>query len=158
MEIYIFAAITAAFIGAVWFGNRNAKSNNEFSQQLILFPTYFKSLGLILAVISVPMVIYFFMQEKEVWQSITHHSINLALFFYCFAKDKQEDELTSSVRLRAFYTSVISGIILLVFTSFIELLMGDKEYVYPATKLVTIILAVYAFSYASLKRKLFYGK
>ncbi len=158
MEVYIFALITVAFLGAIWFGSRNAKSMHNFSQQLILFPNIFKALGVLLVVISVAMVVHSAMHEKEVWKSIAMHSTNLGLFFYCFAKDKLEDELTSSVRLRAFYTSVISGIILLVFTSFIEFLMGDKEYVYSATKLVTVILAVYAFSYTSLKRKVFYGK
>jgi hypothetical protein len=157
METLVFGIVVAIFIAAgAWIGS--SKSEKDLTLGLVLFPNIFKTIGIIITVVSIAFVTYFALHIKEIWESIVMHGINLGLFFYCFAKDKLEDELTRSVRLRAFYTSVIVGIVLLVSTSFVEFLMGDKEYVYSATKLVTVILGVYAFSYVKLRRKVFYGK
>lgn len=154
----IFGLIVAVFIASIWLGGRKNKSKKELDHQLFLFPNFFKPIGLIIAIVSVVLVAYSDTQDAETWKAIAMHSINLGLFFYCFAKDKQEDELTASVRLRSFYTSVISGIILLIIMHFIDFLLGNESYVYPARQFITILLGVYAFSFASLKRKVFYGK
>lgn len=158
MEKIVFGVIVAAFIAAILLSRKTNKSKKELDHQLFLFPNYFKIIGLIIAIASIIFVAYSATQDEETWKAIANHSINLGLFFYCFAKDKQEDELISIVRLRSFYNSVLAGIGFIVLMHFMEFLMGNEAYVYPTRQFMTILLGVYAFSFASLKRKLYYGK
>lgn len=157
MEKYVFAVIVLVFLGLAYFlFPRKPKGNNLRS--LVLFPHWFKPLGIVLALVSFVLVAFLDFTDEEIWKGIATHCINMGLFFVCFSKDKLEDELTNTVRLHAFYTSVISGFAFLVLMHFLDYVMGNDEYIYPARQLITIILAVYAFRYAALKRKVFYGK
>jgi hypothetical protein len=158
MEKFIFGLIVAAFIVAILLGRKANKTKKELDYQLFLFPNYFRSIGLIIAIVSVVFVAYLDFHGEELWKTIAIHSINLGLFFYCFAKDKQEDELTGTVRLRSFYNSVLAGIVFVVLIHFMEFLLGNEQYVYPAKQFITLLLFVYAISFAILKRKVFYGK
>lgn len=157
MEKYVFALVVVVFLGMGYFMNRK-KSADNISNGLILFPHWFKSIGIFWALASFVLVFVFASREEQIWKAISTHSINIGLFLVCFSKDKLEDELTNSIRLRAFYTSVVTGFCVVVFSYFVENLTGNTEYIYPAEKLITIILFVYAFQYASIKRKVFYGR
>lgn len=157
MEKYVFAVIVVVFLEVVYFLFPR-KSKDNILQGLILFPHWFKPIGIVWALLSFILVPIFALQNEEVWKVITIYSVNLGLFFVCFSKDKLEDELTNSIRLHAFYTSVISGFAFLVLMHFLDFLLGNNDYAYPARQFMTLILVVYAFSYASIKRKVFYGK
>ena len=157
MEKYVFAVIVIVFLGVAYFLYPR-KSKDNILQGLILFPHWFKPIGIIWALVSFVLVAFLDVQNEPVWKVIAIHSINLGLFFVCFSKDKLEDELTNSIRLHAFYTSVVSGFVILVLMHFLDFLLGNNDFIYPARQLITVILIVYAFSYASIKRKVFYGK
>lgn len=157
MEKYIFAAFVIVFLGIGFFMIRK-KSEKNISEGLLLFPHSFKPIGIVWALVSFVLVAFLDFRDEPVWKAIASHSINLGLFLVCFSKDKLEDELTNSIRLHAFYTSVVAGFVVLILMHFLDFLLGNNGYVYPARQFVTIILAVYAFRYASIKRKVFYGK
>lgn len=152
MKTYIFLIFVILFIGAgIWLGSKKSKEN--ISESLPLFPRYFKIIGFIWTLVSLGLIAYSDTQHEEIWKIIFNYSANLGLVFICFSKDKIEDELTNSIRLRSFYTSVIAGFIVLVILNFANFMLGDEISDYPARQLVTVILATYAFGYASLKRK-----
>lgn len=157
MEKYIFATIMLCFIGVgIWLGKDSRKLNGY--QKLILFPYFFKFIGIAWTVISTILVVIVGLNELKLWQVIFYQNINLGLFFVCFSRDKNEDELSNTVRLHSLYHSVISGFTVVILFSFLNFLNGDKDLTYPARQLITIILGVYTFSYSALKRKVFYGK
>ncbi|HYQ56026.1 MAG TPA: hypothetical protein VEP89_01680 [Draconibacterium sp.] len=157
MEKLIYALLTLVYLGVgSWLVKGQKK--NSITQSLRLFPYLFKIIGYIWVGISLIMVVVWGLKSLEVWQIIAHHNLNLGLFLLCFARDKREDELSNLVRLRAFYYSVVSGFVVVILFNFLNLVLGDDELSYPSRALITIILAVYAFSYSTLKRKVFYGK
>jgi hypothetical protein len=157
MEKYIFVVVVLVLFVGGFFLNRK-KSVKNISEGLILFPHWFKQIGILLAFLSFVVVEFLDFPEEDIWRVVSHHGINLGLFVVCFSKDRLEDELTNFIRLRAFYTSVIVGFMVVILAQSLIYLIGDENAVYPARNLITMILVVYAFSFASLKRKVFYGK
>jgi hypothetical protein len=158
METLVFGIVVAIFIAAgIWIGS--SKSGKDLTLGLVLFPNIFKTIGIIVIVLSIIFVAYSNTLHEEIWKLIGRHCLNLGLFIYCFSRDKLEDELIKTVRLRSFYTSVIAAIIVNVLLNFLNfVIVGDKPYIEASDNLVTIMLGVYAFSFGSLKRKVFYGK
>lgn len=158
METLIFGLVVALFLGfGIWIGR--TKSEKGLPLSLHLLPHAFKLVGLLIAILAFVFVAYSDFENQEIWKQIGRHCINLGLFIYCFSKDKAEDELTNSIRLRSLFTSVISVIIVNILINFLNTLLGGGEsQIEAADKLITLMFFVYAFSFASLKRKVFYGR
>jgi Na+/H+-translocating membrane pyrophosphatase len=157
MESYVFAIVVVLFFSAFYFLNRKRREK-DFLNRLVLFPHWLKPIGIVWALLSFVLVAILDFSDEQSWKVIANHSINFGLFFVCFARDKQEDELSNSIRLHAFYTSMVAGFCVLVLIHFFDFILGNTDYVYPARQFVTLVLGVYAFRYAAIKRKVFYGR
>tara|TARA_Y100000782_G_C10186254_1_gene266779 strand:+ start:6195 stop:6596 length:402 start_codon:yes stop_codon:yes gene_type:complete len=105
---------------------------NENQKDLRLLPTYFKSISIVLLVLSivipVGLSLLHWVDEKEVLKTIALTGIINALFLLSITKDKEEDELTLKIRLKAYTFSFLWGVGYATFTPFINLIV-DGEFV-----------------------------
>ena len=157
MGKYILALVVVGIMGTAVFMYQK-KSMPRISKGLILFPYWCKPLGILLALMAFVLNSFFELPDEQMWKAIAENSINIGLFLFCFSRDRNEDELSNSVRLKVFYTSVVAGFVFFILLQSGNLLLGDIDYVFPARQLITIVLLIYAFRYTTVKRKVFFGR
>jgi hypothetical protein len=95
-----------------------AKLTDYFNKPLNLLPNYFKKIGLgfILATvvffISVKILgIHFTAEKKEMMKTILSDAFLLGMVIVAFSKDKDEDELTMLIRMKALGSAVVFVVI-----------------------------------------------
>lgn len=132
--------------------------NRINKKQLILLPTYFKWVGLATMALSViaNIVLKQGKQElvdlSEVYRTLTLNGFILGIFFLALSKDKVEDEMTMSFRLRSMSFSFIGAIIMVVVRPVIDILSGDTISMMSSQSVVMSMLIVYVASYYLNKR------
>jgi hypothetical protein len=148
--LFIIAAVL--FAGIFLWAFREKKEVAVFNK-LILFPRWFKYIGLVIFVLSaiLPFSMDLLIDGKNY---IGLNFANLGLFIICFSRDKIEDEMTNLVRLKSFYRSVVLGFVYVSVMSAIYIL-GERSIENTlAVQLVFVILFSYLNSYYITKWKI----
>jgi hypothetical protein len=133
-----------------------SKTNNFFNKPLNLMPNYFKKigLGLILStlffMISTKVVGFHFIPEKKVIIKVFLRDIAiLGMFFIAFSKEKDEDELTMQIRLKALASAFVFFIFSQISWDIINLISGEPLEAIKGDVFQSMIW--YFFSYYTIK-------
>lgn len=101
----------------------------EYNQDLRLLPIYFKKIAFGI-MISIALLIVLTKSktlpiDKSFLVTISKTGILVSLLLLALTKNKIEDELTSRIRLNAFASSFISGVLYVIVEPFVSLLFKD---------------------------------
>lgn len=124
-------------------------------------PTYFKKVGLaivVLAFISGYIVktldVELAQQGKDLFRVITLNAFILGLLLIALAKDKNEDEMISALKLRTMAFAFVFGVSIVVITPIVDLISNDPISEMSGHRVVLSMLGVYLIVYYLGKRKL----
>lgn len=103
---------------------------SNIKKDLRLLPNYFKkiafgiiALSILLAVLSISKILLF---NKDLIKIVIQNSLLISFLLLALTKDKIEDELTIKLRLQAFATSFIFGVILVIINPYTNLLFDGN--------------------------------
>lgn len=156
MEVKSILILIAAilFVGLFFWLFKEKKEEAVF-KKLVLFPRWFKFLGLFIFVVSAIVPFYSSIDLLVDGKNyIGLNFANLGLFLLCFSKDKQEDEMSNLIRLKSFYRSVVLGFAYIFVMTAIEFIHGERFESIPAIQLITFVLLIYLGSYYITKSKI----
>lgn len=132
------------------------RKRNE--KDIFLLPRYFKLIGLfVIAVAFVPITIAILMHikmsmpAKELFKTCTLNAFILGLLLIAWSKDKIEDELTFTIRLKSMSWTFIWGVLFVIITPLIDFLFYGKQDL-TAQSLIMSMLFVYLIMYYLQKR------
>ncbi len=125
----------------------------------ILLPVYFKKIGLAVMVLAfVPAIIVKSMSvelmrtQKDLYRVFTFNALILGLLFVAWSKDKVEDEMTVSIRLRAMAWSFTTTVLYVIFRPIVDLVFKDPIGTIVGQELVLCMLFSYLVMYYLQKR------
>ncbi len=120
----------------------------------VLLPVYFKKVGLVVMILAfVPAIIVKSMNvemvqtQKELFRVFTLNAFILGLLFIAWSKDKVEDEMTVSIRLKAMSWTFTWAVLYVIISPFIDLLFKDPIGVLTGQQVVMSMLFVYLIMY-----------
>lgn len=97
-----------------------------------LLPLYFKKIGLLVMILAfIPAIIVksvnveLVQTQKEIFRVLTLNAFILGLLFVAWSRDKVEDEMTVSIRLKAMSWTFTWAVLYFIITPFIALLFKD---------------------------------
>ena len=85
--------------------------------------------------------------QKELFRVLTLNAFILGLLFVAWSKDKVEDEMTVSIRLKAMSWTFTWAVIYVIITPFIDLLFKDPIGDLTGQQVVMSMLFVYLIMY-----------
>jgi hypothetical protein len=98
-------------------------------KKLVLLPVYFKKIGFVVIIlafvpaITVKSMNFELMQsQKELLRILTFNAFLLGLLFVVWSKDRVEDEMTFSIRLKAMSWTFAWVVLYVIISPFIDLL------------------------------------
>ena len=150
--LFVVAAIL--FVGLFFWLFKEKKEEAVF-KKLVLFPRWFKYVGLFVFVAAV--IIPFHSKFDLLIDGKNYVGLNFAnlgLFLICFSRDKHEDEMSNLIRLKAFYRSVILGFVYVFVMTATEFIHGERFESIPAVQLITFTLLIYLVDYYITKSKI----
>lgn len=119
-----------------------------------LLPLYFKKIGLLVMILAfIPAIIVKSMNvelvqtQKEIFRDLTFNSFILGLLFVAWSRDKVEDEMTVSIRLKAMSWTFTWAVLYVIITPFIALLFKDLNVRLTGQQVVMSMLFVYLTMY-----------
>jgi hypothetical protein len=121
-----------------------------------LFPPVFKIVGVILIILAFLPLIFikssnWMDDQKELMLILIFNAIILGLLFVAWSKDRFEDEMTISIRLKAMSLSFIFGVFYTVFMPVLEysfaILYDEPVVVFSSQHLVISMLIFYLIIY-----------
>jgi len=120
----------------------------------VLLPLYFKKIGLLVMILAfIPAIIVKSMNvelvqtQKEIFRDFTFNSFILGLLFVAWSRDKVEDEMTVSIRLKAMSWTFIWAVLYVIITPFIAFLFKDLNVRLTGQQVVMSMLFVYLTMY-----------
>lgn len=124
-------------------------------------PTYFKKVGLavmVLAFVSAFLVktgnVELSQHDKDLFRVMTLSAFILGLLLIALAKDKFEDEMIGSLKLRTMAFAFVFGVSIVIITPIVELISNDPVSEMSGHRVVLSMLGVYLIVYYLGKRKL----
>lgn len=100
--------------------------------QPVLFPVYFKKIGLVVMILAiVPAIVIksinveMTQTQKELFRVFTLNAFILGLSFVACSKDKVEDEMTVHIRLKAISLTFSLSVLYIIISPFIDLLFKN---------------------------------
>lgn len=134
--------------------------NKRRKKEPVLLPVYFKKIGLALmilaftpAIVVKSMNVQLAQTQKELFQVFTLNAFVLGLLFVAWSRDKVEDEMTVSIRLKCMYWTVTWAALYVVIIPFIDLLFTDPIGVVSGQQVVLSMLFFYLIMYYLQKKR-----
>ena len=127
-------------------------------QDLRLLPVHFKKVAFGIIILSVLFIVLTISKvipvDKDIVKTISKTGFLVALLLLALTKNKIEDELTSLIRLKAFASSFVLGVTIVVAEPFFSLLFGeafvsDKG----VTELLTTMFLIYFMRFYTLLKQ-----
>lgn len=120
----------------------------------VFLPVYFKKIGLVVSilacfslVIAKSMDFEFTQTQKELFSVFTLNAFILGLQFVACSRDKVEDEMTVSIRLKAMFWTITMVVLYVIIMPLIDLLFKDPVGVLTGQQVIMGILFIYLFQY-----------
>jgi hypothetical protein len=90
-------------------------------------------------------------EQKDLFRILTLNAFILGLLFIVWARDKMEDEMTLSLKLKSMYWSTIWGAIYCILNPLVDLAFGEKMDL-SAQELIISMMVLYLITYYLEKR------
>jgi hypothetical protein len=123
-------------------------------KELVLLPVYFKKIGLVVMILAfVPAIIVKSMNvelvqtQKELFRVLTLNAFILGLLFVVCSRDKVEDEMTLSIRLKSMSWTFTWAVLYVIIAPIIDLLFKDPIGTLTGQQVVMSMLFVYLIMY-----------
>jgi hypothetical protein len=133
--------------------------NNSRKKDHVLLPVNFKIIGLVVMILAFAPVaivksIGFEMEEsqKEVFRVLTLNAFILGLLFVACSRDKIEDEMTVSIRLKSMSWTFVWAVFHVIIKPIIDLIFRDPIAAPTGQRVVMSMLFVYLIMYYVQKR------
>ena len=134
--------------------------NKRKNKDLVLFPGYFKIIGIALVLLAfvVPIMIKLLhieigFDQKEFFQEIIFSAMNLGLFFFALSKNKIEDERTLGLRLKAMAFAFLWGVLYVVVWPLVNHLFKFSLKALSGQQVMFSMLIVYLIIFFLQKKK-----
>ena len=132
------------------------KVTDYFNKPLNLLPNYFKKIGLGFILASVVFVvsvkisgIHLTAEKKEMMKTISRDVVLLGMMFIAFSKEKDEDELTMLIRMKALASAFVYIVIFKIVSDVFGII--DKELIENMNGYFFQMMIWYFFIYYSAK-------
>ena len=132
------------------------KVTDYFNKPLNLLPNYFKKIGLGFILASVVFVvsvkisgIHLTAEKKEMMKTISRDVVLLGMMFLAFSKEKDEDELTMLIRMKALASAFVYIVIFKIVSDVIGII--DQELIENMNGYFFQMMIWYFFIYYSAK-------
>ncbi len=96
-------------------------------QKCLLLPNYFKTIGIVGAIISLVAIVglKYFMVDSDTAIFISSRVLLISLLTIAISREKIEDELIVSLRLQAYTFAFVSGVVYAIFQPIVNLLVAS---------------------------------
>ena len=128
--------------------------SNKRKKKTMILPAYFKKIGLAVIVLSIvpgaitkAMGVHHTQAQKDIWFTFSLNGFLLGLLFIAVSRDKVEDEMTLSIRLRAMAFAFVWVVLFVIIKPFIDLLSDSQIAVLTAQDAVGSMLFGYLIMY-----------
>ncbi len=132
------------------------KVTDYFNKPLNLLPNYFKKIGLGFILASVVFVvsvkisgIHLSVEKKEMMKTISRDVVLLGMMFIAFSKEKDEDELTMLIRMKALASAFVYIVIFKIVSDVFGII--DQELIENMNGYFFQMMIWYFFVYYSAK-------
>ncbi len=132
------------------------KVTDYFNKPLNLLPNYFKKIGLGFILASVVFVvsvkisgIHLSVEKKEMMKTISRDVVLLGMMFIAFSKEKDEDELTMLIRMKALASAFVYIVIFKIVSDVFGII--DQELIENMNGYFFQMMIWYFFIYYSAK-------
>ncbi len=124
-----------------WLMPKSGKTYDVLTLHFDLFPRWFKWLGRCCLLVSVVVAVILF-QKKLPWNYFLLSNVNFSMFILFFSKEKNEDEFSEQVRLKAFVYSFVSFVAVLIIYGALQGSNLVKPVIFGESVFVLIFLGV----------------
>lgn len=128
--------------------------NRKIKNQIGLLPNYFKKIGVLVMILAIvpPIIVKsieidIIKSQRDLLKIITIDLFILGLFFIAMARDKVEDELTITIRLKAMAWTFSWAVMYVIVQPFVYLLFNDPPQDLMGQQVVLAMLFVYMIMY-----------
>ena len=135
------------------------KQSQVINSTALLFPNYFKKIGILLILVSVAVAVaikFLFPElepaQKELYKIIFYNMLILGLFFAAWSRDKFEDEMTLQVRMKAISFTFMTAVFYVIVRPFADMVMNDAAVELGSRELMIFMLMMYILFYKLQKR------
>jgi hypothetical protein len=134
--------------------------NKIGKKEYILFPNYFKKIGLLIILLTFVVGIVLKMMniqlastKNEIFRMLPLSIIIVGLFLIAWSKDKVEDEMTMYIRLNAIAWTFIWTISYVIFQPIAELIVNNQPKNVSGQQIVMTMLIGFIIMFYFLKRR-----
>lgn len=132
--IVVIAVITSKF---------NSKKQIEIKKKIRLFPFWVKYLGIVISLLSIIIHWRNLSDEPSALSTFWNFGLVIGLLIIGLSKERNEDEMTMSIRLYSAFMAFVSGIMAHMFTVLSGLLFDGEAPVYDTLHSPMLILILY---------------
>ena len=126
----------------------------EVSKVFRLFPFWIKYLGIVLSIASILFHWKTLSDEPTILHSFWEFGLVIGLILICLSNERNEDEMTMSIRLNAIFISFFTGILAHLFIVLIEILDGGNVNSYNSLFVTIYMLIMYVIIFHITKKRL----
>lgn len=133
--------------------------NKRRKEEPVLLPVYFKKIGLAVMILAfVPTItvnlmnVQMMQNQKELFRVLTLNVFILGLLFVAWSRDKVEDEMTVSIRLKALFWTFTWTVLYVIISPFFDLFLKEPIGNLTGQQVVMNMLFVYLLIYYLQKK------
>ncbi len=157
MEIskIITLGLMAAVIVLILLTSRfNSGNQYEIKRKLKLLPYWAKYIGLLISVPSIFIHWFKIWDELPGFDSLWGIGLTIGLLIIGLSNERDEDEMTMSIRLNAAFKAFFGGVIIHIIFVLIELLVGGSVESYTSLYATNFILIFYVVEFRRARKKM----
>jgi len=131
---------------------------NIISRKPFLFPRSFKKIGILLTAASIATLIIIketgiIVEPSQIalFKMVAHSGVFLGLFFIGWSRDKMEDEMTISLRLKSASSAFVFGILYSIISPIVDITFREPIQVLSGSSLLISMLLIHIMTYYILK-------
>lgn len=124
----------------------------EIKRKIRLFPYWVKYLGIVISILSIIIHWSNLAEKSTVLSSFWQFGFAIGLLIIGLSKERNEDEMTMSIRLNSVFISFFTGIIVHIFFVLLELLYGGSVNSFNSLYATNFILFLYVINFHLTKK------
>ncbi len=126
----------------------------EVSKTIRLFPFWIKYLGIGISILSILFHWSNLSDEPSVLGSFWQFGLLVGLLIICLSKERNEDEMTMSIRLNSIFISFFTGIVAHAFIVLLEILDGGDVNSFNSLYVTNYVLIIYLIIFHLTKNRM----
>ena len=126
----------------------------EVSKVIRLFPFWVKYLGIVISILSILIHWSYMSDELTVLSSFWDFGLVIGLIIISLSKERNEDEMTMSIRLNSVFISFFLGILFYILFQLLARLDGENVSSHNSLYVTTYILLSYVLIFHLTKKRM----